>query len=107
MKKLLIATIFCCSFMISNAVFGSPFLVCDPQEGVTTYKFSIDGQEIGEYPAESDGLARIDLGLLNLADGRHSYVLEAGNVWGWSFPSDPFVDTKIVPAAPSAVFLSR
>lgn len=84
-----------------------PFLICDPQEGVLYYRLFIDAvQAAGDFPAEADGSARIDLSALPITDGPHEYTLSAENIWGWSDQSTPLLDTKSLPTIPVGVDLS-
>lgn len=90
-----------------NVAFAAPFLVCDPQAEVTEYQLTIDGQAPTQHAAQPDGSARIDLGALSIADGEHVYMLQAGNVWGWSAPSDPLLNVKSLPSMPVGVGFTK
>ena len=69
---------------------AAPFLVCDPQTNVDTYKVFIDGVEVAnDVPAESDGSLRYHL--FGLEPGAYEFKASACNAWGCSDPSDPYV----------------
>ena len=93
MKKLLLILI-----LWPSLVFASPFLICDPNPGAEKIILEINGVEIPEFPAETDGSLRYDL--VSLAEGPFTIRAKAGfGVWGWSEWSVPFSDTKVIPEA--------
>ena len=94
------------TLLFAGQVFANPFLVCDPQTGVEEYQLIVDGNDMGIYPAETDGSAAIELSQFNLPDGEHTYILVAMNAWGQA-TSDPFVNIKIVPVLPTGMALSK
>ena len=71
--------------------FGSPYLVCDPQAGVSGYE--VDGLGFGESTlAEADGSIRLDLAPL-INPGDYSINVRACNMWGCSADT-PFTFTR-------------
>lgn len=96
---------------MATTVLGSPYLVCDCQDNVDYYVITIDsGTPIQSPAVETDctgGQKRISLDMapLNLADGQHSLVGKAANVWGESTPV-PFDFSKGVPSTQSGIGLS-
>lgn len=81
MKKILIA-LFVLVFPALS--FGSPFLVCDPQEGVTHYRFQNKPAWIPDtFPAQPDGSIRMDVG--NVPVGATFFEIAAciaDDLWG-------------------------
>lgn len=88
--------------------YADPFLVCDPQAGVTQYRVVFDGGGEELSPAQVDGAALHDIGHLTI--GSHTGTIEAGAqytlngeeqpVWKWS---DPVPFDLTVPATPAVV----
>lgn len=78
--------------MAGNA-YASPFLMCDPQDGVEGYEVEgldfVAGQSI---PAEADGSIMLDMAPLTEV-GLHNITVKACNMWGCSDPS-PFSFTR-------------
>lgn len=91
----------------AGPVIATPFLICDPQAGVTEYQLTIDGTDKGMFPAETDGSAKIELSQFNLPDGEHTFILVASSAWGASGPSDPCVNIKVIPIKPTSLDLSE
>jgi len=92
------------ALLIPALALGNPFLVCDPQTGVTMYDMETNGTVTEDFTAEPDGSAKIDLA--GLANGDYTVRLRAKNEWGvsdWSLPLD---FTKAVPGAPSRLRVS-
>lgn len=84
--------------LLPSLVFASPFLVCDPNPGAEKIILEINGVEVPEFAAETDGSLRYDLEVL--AEGAFTIRAKAGfGVWGWSEWSLPFSDTKVIPKA--------
>ena len=74
--------------MLVSSALASPFLVCDPQPGVTQYKVSYDGCatfQAGIVPAQPDGSIRLDLA--SFPPGNYKFCLEAMD--GQGKVSDP------------------
>ena len=86
--------------MIAVLCFGivealsAPFLVCDPQAGVTEYEVDVNGAVAGNIVAEPDGSLRYDLA----GSSAGAYTFRARcrtDTWpGWSDWSDPFDAVK-------------
>ena len=85
---------------------AAPFLVCDPQIGVDKYVLDIDGVETTEIAAQADGSLRYDMAAY-INTGNHTVKAKAGNIWGWSIYSDPFVFDADTPSPASNVGLSE
>ena len=82
----------------------TPFLICDPNPGAEKIILEINGVEVPEFAAETDGSIRYDL--VGLVEGDFVIRAKAGNLWGWSAWSDPLSDTKVVPNASSGLRVS-
>lgn len=68
---------------IATAASASPFLVCDPQAGVTHYEITGPTWVPTEHPAQADGSIRMDVSGANV--GINSLTVRACNfdsVWG-------------------------
>jgi len=83
MKKLIMA---CLMLALAVSVEASPWLVCDPQEGITGYSVSMDGGEWMDRPYELyDATCAKVMDLDGLAVGQHSVKVKAyaiDPVWG-------------------------
>ena len=99
--KVLIFLVFAITFLLPAMSRAAPFLVCDPQSGITEYIIDINGTELSVFSAESDGSMRYDL--QGLAERSYTVKAKAGNLWGWSAYSDPFVFNVSIPLKPSNV----
>lgn len=86
MKKLIIAALV---VMFAATAHATPYLVCDPQDGVTEYEIVDNGNPVFSL--------RYDLA--DIAKGEHSYSVKACNMWGCS-ESSGIVIIKTVPVAP-------
>ena len=95
MKKILLAVFIC--FLWTVSAHATPYLVCDPQEGVTEYEIVDNGATLPMVAAQADGSLRYDLA--GIEKGEHSYQVKACNMWGCSDPSG-IVIIKTVPTAP-------
>jgi hypothetical protein len=84
---------------VANA-HASPFLVCDPQTGVTHYVVTIDGVT-DTVPAFDlgDGTVMLKYDLASLGDGEHNCQVKSKNIWGESV-AVPFVFTKAAAVVP-------
>ena len=60
MKKIL-ALLAGILFLMVGICQAAPFLVCDPQAGVTKYILDIDGVETTTISAQADGSIRYDM----------------------------------------------
>ena len=105
MKKLLMLGIIVFFFMCGMAQ-AAPFLVCDPNPGAIKYILEMDGVELPEGVCEADGSIRYDMAAY-INTGNHTVRAKAGNLWGWSIYSDPFVFDADTPSAASGVGLSE
>ena len=87
-------------FLFATSVYAEPFLVCDPQEGVTQYKI-VWGEVVEYVSANPDGSFRYDVA--GVPEGNSDGDLYAGKPWlingipqetiNWSDPR-PFVLTR-------------
>jgi hypothetical protein len=97
MKTLLsIALIF-----IATTVFATPFLVSDPQSGVTSYQLT--GWSETNVVAQADGSLRMDVGSA-VQGTTYNLTIAACNVWGCS-STVPLAFGKQLPNAPSQLRL--
>ena len=97
MKSLLsIALIF-----IATTVFATPFLVSDPQSGVTSYQLT--GWSETTVTAQADGSLRMDVGSA-VQGTTYNLTIAACNVWGCSV-AVPFAFGKQLPGAPTQLRL--
>jgi len=94
MKSLLIAALV---LLFAATAHATPYLVCDPQEGVTEYEIVDNGATLPMVAAQADGSLRYDLA--GIEKGEHSYQVKACNMWGCSEASG-IVIIKTVPTAP-------
>jgi len=100
MKKLILI-ILAMAFMASS-VFASPFLVCDPQTGVTSYQLTGPSWvPTAPVPGQADGSIKLDVATASV--GANSLTVKAcitDPLWG-VLCSDavPFVFTR--PASPA------
>jgi len=83
MKKLLIMT---AAILIAATAQASPWLVCDPQPGITGFIWSIDGGPWTETPYElyDDTCAKVR-DLADIQTGQHNIQVKAflvDEVWG-------------------------
>ena len=106
MKKLL-SLLF---LLIPSLAWSAPFLVCDPQAGVTEYR--VTGAEwvpTAGIPAEADGSIKMDVSMAPV--GQSSLFFQACNVdpvWGVQCSiSSPFGFTRpAMPALPEGLKLN-
>lgn len=100
MKTLLsIALIF-----IATTVFATPFLVSDPQTGVTSYQLT--GWSETTVTAQADGSLRMDVGSA-VQGTTYNLTIAACNVWGCS-STVPFAFVRTSPASiPQAIRLLK
>jgi len=102
MKKLILIVL-AMAFMASS-VFASPFLVCDPQTGVTSYQLTGPSWVPTSTPAQADGSIKLDVATASV--GANSLTVKACKddpIWG-VLCSDavPFDFTRPAQAAPPA-----
>ena len=87
--------------LIATTVFASPFLISDPQAGVTSY--TLTGWGISTVTAQADGSLRMDVA--DAVQGTtYNLTIAACNVWGCSV-TVPFAFGKQLPNAPSQLKL--
>jgi hypothetical protein len=93
MKTLI--TIFLVLFGLATTVFATPFLVSDPQSGVTSYQLT--GWSESTVTAQADGSLRMDVGSA-VQGTTYNLTIAACNVWGCSV-TVPFAFGKQLPVA--------
>lgn len=106
MKKAILWTLMTILAVLIGATLGqaAPFLVCDPQAGVTFYRITGDPYFTADIPAQADGSLRVDVG--TIPSGVHNvqvYACATGQNWPGGVCSQtatPFSFTK--PSAPGA-----
>jgi len=87
--------------LITSTVFATPYLVCDPQSGVTSYQLT--GWSETTVTAQADGSLRMDVA--DAVQGTtYNLTIAACNVWGCS-TTVPFVLQKQLPVVPSQLRL--
>lgn len=87
--------------LIATTVFATPFLISDPQSGVTSYQ--ITGWSETNVTAQADGSLRMDVA--DAVQGTtYNLTIAACNVWGCS-STVPFAFGKQLPSAPSQLRL--
>ena len=79
----------------------APFLVCDPQTGVTQYQVDVTdptgAKSSAKFASQADGSAKFDLAP-ELAIGKYTFDLLAADAGGfWSAASSPLVATRFNP----------
>ena len=87
--------------LIATTVFATPFLVSDPQSGVTSYQLT--GWSETNVVAQADGSLRMDVGSA-VQGTTYNLTIAACNVWGCS-TTVPFAFGKQLPSAPSQLRL--
>ena len=87
--------------LIATTVFATPFLVSDPQSGVTSYQLT--GWSETNVVAQADGSLRMDVGSA-VQGTTYNLTIAACNVWGCSV-TVPFELQKKLPNAPSQLRL--
>lgn len=88
--------------LLAGPVMAAPFLVCDPQPGVTDYSITGDAALAGMVLAHSDGSLRKDLNAVPA--GSHTINVVACNAWGCS-TAVPFSFGKQIPNPPTGLRL--
>ena len=94
MKYLLAISII---LLTATVTFATPFLVSDPQGGVTSYQLT--GWTETNVTAQADGSLRMDIGSA-VQGTTYTLTIAACNVWGCSV-TVPFGFGKQLPSAPS------
>lgn len=97
-----LALITLCPILFAPYANAAPYLVCDPQAGVTHYKITGDNYWTVSVPAQADGSIRSDLA--GISSGAHAVSVSAcksDGLWGEQCSAAvPFVFTR--PTAPGA-----
>jgi hypothetical protein len=93
---------------IVTGSWGAPYLVCDPQAGVTSYRITLDPFWTVPLPAQPDGSLKADLG--GVVAGNHTIAVSACWTKDVAFgevcsATSPFTFAK--PAGPSGVLNIR
>ena len=88
-------------FLTATMAFATPFLVSDPQSGVTSYQLT--GWSETNVTAQADGSLRMDVGSA-VQGTTYNLTVAACNIWGCS-TTVPFVLQKQLPSAPSQLRL--
>lgn len=96
--KTLLSIIF---VLFATVAFATPFLVSDPQSGVTSYQLT--GWPETTVTAQADGSLRMDVGSA-VQGTTYNLTVAACNVWGCS-STVPFGFGKQLPNAPSQLRL--
>ena len=99
LKRVLLTTL--AVLAMTGTAMAAPFLICDPQTGVTYYIITglpatIDGSHINAQP---DGSIKLDMALTPAGGPYNLSVKACADVWGCS-SSSPFVFSR--PAALTA-----
>jgi hypothetical protein len=111
-KMFAVLVILAVLFVVVGKCIAAPFLICDPQAGVTHYKLQWQGFSEQILPAQADGSLKYDL--VNYSGDSPAQVWAGSEaildgvpqgVYNWSTPV-PFVLQFMKPSAPSGVALS-
>jgi hypothetical protein len=96
---------------LASSAFASPFLVCDPQAGVTSYQLTGPSWvPTIPVPAQADGSIKLDVATASV--GANSITVKACKddpIWGvLCSEAAPFAFTKPAsPAEPAGIFLVK
>jgi hypothetical protein len=88
--------------LIAVAVSASPFLVCDPQAGVSSYQLTGPAWVPVTVPAQPDGSIKMDVSAAIVGSNAITVkaCASAGSVWGEQCSASvPFVFTRPAPPA--------
>jgi ribosomal protein S18 acetylase RimI-like enzyme len=88
--------------LIATTVFATPFLVSDPQSGVTSYQLT--GWSETNVVAQADGSLRMDVGSA-VQGTTYNLTIAACNVWGCSTTVPFDLVRRAVPSVPSGTAL--
>ena len=88
-------------FLTATMALATPFLISDPQSGVTSYQ--ITGWSETNVTAQADGSLRMDVGSA-VQGTTYNMTVAACNIWGCSV-TVPFVLQKQLPVVPSQLRL--
>jgi len=93
------------AFLLPVLAFSAPFLICNPNPGAEKIILEINGLEMPQFAAETDGSLKYDLA--GIAEGAFTVRAKAEfGVWGWSEYSAPFDFTKPSIQAPMGLRVS-
>lgn len=89
-----------CLVFVASICCASPFVVCDPQTGVTHYKVTGAAWIPGNVPAQADGSIKMDIAESPTGTSTLNFVAcKADTLWGeLCSTSSPFSFTR--PAGP-------
>jgi len=82
-----------------------PFLVTDPQAGVDHFRVTLDGEVLLVDAEVSGDAGRLHYDVSEVSTGSHTATVEAGNMWGYAPPTDPFDFEKQLPSQASGLGL--
>lgn len=86
--------------LIPVLALAAPFLVCDPQEGVTHYGLTFAGKELEEVSAQPDGSLKYDLAVVPFGENTVTAIaIKYSETWG-RIPSDPAPFSFVRPMPP-------
>lgn len=105
MKKLLIVL---AMVLMASSAWANPFIVCDPQAGVTSYKVTGAAWATGTVPAQADGSIRMDIQGAPVGTSNLNFSACADDpIWGEQCSvTAPFSFTRPgIPAAPTGAKL--
>lgn len=77
MKKVLLFVLFLIIALPVYLANASPFLICDPQQGVIEYQ--VTGWSVSTIPAQADGSLRMDIASASV--GTTPLTFKACNLW--------------------------
>jgi len=107
MKKIIIVAL--AMVLIASVSWAAPFLICDPQAGVTHYKLTGPAWVTGTVPAQADGSIRMDVSAALVGSNALSVAAcRSDAVWGELCSSTvPFTFTRpVAPATTSNIRLT-
>lgn len=94
MRKLILIVL--AIVLMASVSYAAPFLICDPQAGITHYKITGDAYWTGNIPAQPDGSIRSDLA--GIVSGTYNIQLSAcinDTLWGEACSAEvPFSFTR-------------
>lgn len=91
------------SMFFCSTIYAAPFMVCDPQENVTSYIVTMNGtsEEVQAQDLE-DNTTRLYYDLEGIVNGVYDCNVTARSMWGDSEPV-PFSFSKTMPGCPSVL----
>lgn len=106
MKKLF-ATLFL--VLMASAAWANPFIVCDPQTGITHYKVTGAAWIVSPVPAQTDGSIKIDISTAPVGTSNLNFsACLSDSMWGeLCSVTAPFSFIRPgIPATPTGVKLA-